>query len=104
LLRRWRERIVNEPEPFLQLAESLREAGLGFEATGENRLKRMPRGFEPYAEADVADFLKWKGGFVDLQKLDDEALQSPTFTDDVAAFAREALPLLEYGWAVADPA
>lgn len=103
LLRRWRERMVSEPQAWLDVAEEVRESGLRFQATGANLLKRMPRGFESVADSPVAEFLRWKSGFVAFRDdIPDEAIQSPTFADLVVETAESLRPLLDYGWAIVD--
>ena len=105
LLRRWRERLVSEPGPFLDLAEGLRSDGLRFQATGDNRLKRMPRGFEDHADSPVAEYLRWKGGFAAFRdNVPDATVQSPAFADLVVETAEALRPLLDYGWALVDEA
>ena len=102
-LRRWRERMVAEPQAFLDVAEAVRANGLRFQATGANLLKRMPRGFETFADSPVADFLKWKAGFVAVRDdIPDAAVQTPAFAGLVAETAEALRPLLEYGWRIAD--
>ncbi|MEM1117053.1 MAG: DUF2461 domain-containing protein [Bacteroidota bacterium] len=101
VLRQWRERMVADPEAFLAVAEEVRSAGLRFQATGDNRLKRMPRGFEDHAETPIADFLKWKGGFAAFRDdVPDEAVQAPGFTDLIVETALSLRPLLAYGWRI----
>lgn len=103
MLRRWRERMVAEPQAFLDVADSLRQQGLRFQATGDNLLKRMPRGFESFAESPVAETLRWKAGFVAFRDdVSDDAVQSPGFADLVAETAQALRPLLEYGWRIVD--
>ena len=105
LLRRWRERLVSEPDAFLAVADDLERAGLRFRATGDNRLKRMPRGFEDWADSPVAEYLKWKAGFVAFRDgVPDAVVQTPAFTDLVVETAEALRPLLDYGWALVDGA
>ena len=105
LLRRWRERLVSEPGPFLDIANDLEQAGLRFRATGDNRLKRMPRGFESHADSPVAEYLKWRAGFVAFRdNVPDTVVQTPAFTDLVVETAEALRPLLDYGWALVDEA
>lgn len=100
-LRRWRERMAADPEAFLAVAEAVRGAGLRFQATGDNLLTRMPRGFEDHAGSPIADFLRWKSGFVAFRDdVPDEVVGSPAFTDVAVETARGLRPLLEYGWAL----
>ncbi len=102
-LRRWRERMVGDPQAFLDVAQALRERGLRFQATGANLLKRMPRGFESFADSPVADYLRWKAGFVAFRDdVPDDQVQSPAFTDLVVETADALRPLLDYGWSVLD--
>lgn len=103
LLRRWRERMVAEPQAFLDMVEAVRASGLRFQATGTNLLKRMPRGFESFADSPVAEFLKWKAGFVAFRDdVPDAAVRSPAFTDLTVETAEALRPLLEYGWRIVD--
>ena len=105
LLRRWRERLVAEPDPFLEIADGIEAAGLRFRATGANRLKRMPRGFHDWAGSPVAEYLKWKGGFVAFRDdVPDAAVQTPAFADLAVETAEALRPLLDYGWALVDEA
>ena len=98
-LGRWREAIVNDPQRFLGVAESLRDAGLEFDVGPGSRLKRMPRGFTDHADSPAADYLKWKG-FVARADVPDAAVLSPAFTETVIGAALAMRPLLDYGWAL----
>lgn len=101
LLRRFRERMVGAPDEWLRLGAEAEEAGLSLGDGPAGRLKRMPRGFEDYADTPVAEALKLKG-LVLSREVGDAHLQTPGFTDDVVAFARDALPLLAWGWSLVD--
>ena len=54
LLRRMRERMINEPDEWLRLAAEAEEAGLSLGHGPAGTLKRMPRGFEEHKDAPVA--------------------------------------------------
>ncbi len=99
LLRRWRSRMAEEPGEWLEVVARLEGAGLTVAPRAS--LKRMPRGFEGEADSDVAGWLKAKG-IVARRDFHDEALQTPSFTGEVVAAARQMLPLLEYGWDLLD--
>ncbi|MEL6615649.1 MAG: DUF2461 domain-containing protein [Bacteroidota bacterium] len=103
LLRRWRERLVGAPEAWLGLVAEVEASGVTFGFGPAGTLKRMPRGFEAYAESEVAPYLKWKGTVV-TRDVAPEAVQQPSFADDVVAFAQDAMPMLTWGWGVADAA
>ncbi|CAN5598336.1 DUF2461 domain-containing protein [soil metagenome] len=94
-LRRIRERIVADVGSFLAAVEEAEGAGLT--VSSSEQLKRMPRGFENWADSDVAPYLKWKG-IVMSRSFDDQALLSPTFTEQVVATAWEMSPLLFWMW------
>lgn len=98
-LRRWRERLVADPGGWLSVVEQLEDTGLTLGVGPQNTLKRMPRGYEAFADSPVAPYLKWKGT-VARREVPDAAVATPAFTDDVLAFGRDALPLLEWGWAL----
>ncbi len=100
VLRAWRSRMAHDPASILVMVDRLRAAGLTVNHS-DNTLKRMPRGFESFADSDVADYLRWKS-FIVSRPVDDEVLRSPAFAEAVVQMMAEALPLLEYGWTVVD--
>ena len=99
VLRRWRTRIAHDSAAFLDVRDRLARSGLALET--REQLKRMPRGFEDYAETDAADVLRWKS-FTTTRAFPDDALQTPAFTADVVQMMRDVRPLLEYGWELED--
>ncbi len=86
----WRERIAEQPGPLLRMHKKL-------PLDPEDTLARMPRGYEQHGDAPHAHLLRLKS-FVVREPLAAEALASREVLDRAAAFARKALPLLEYGW------
>ena len=98
-LRRWRERITADPASWLAAVAEVEAAGPA--VGGREALKRMPRGYEAFADSDVADALRWKGTVATLPVADAD-VQQPGFARDVVAFAQAALPLLTWGWAAGD--
>ena len=99
LLRAWRTRMTDDPDAFFALLDRLDEHGL--ELGDGPSLKRMPRGFEAYADAQIAPYLKRKR-FTVHRDIDDADLTDPGFTARLVAHTRRFLPLLEYGWPVVD--
>src|SRR5580704_3159424 len=64
LLNRLRGAVVAEPDEFLAIAEQLK--GLGYSVTCENeRLTRLPRGFDAAKGSAVADYVCWKNFLTD---------------------------------------
>ncbi|MEM6785447.1 MAG: DUF2461 domain-containing protein [Bacteroidota bacterium] len=95
LLRTWRDRLAHDPASFLTVVERIEDAGLTLQT--RESLKRMPRGYNDYADSDVAAYLKWKGAIV-THDIADAEVQTPAFTSTVLDFATASLPLLEFGW------
>ena len=99
LLTRLRRAILDEQEEFLAIADGLAAAGTPL--SSDERLSRPPRGFEAAKGTRVEDYVGWKS-FTAHAPLSDAEMQSPTVLDRIVDFARTALPLLEWGWAVID--
>jgi uncharacterized protein (DUF2461 family) len=77
-----------------------KKAGLILSAEGS--LKRAPRGFEAIEDPEIAAAMRLKS-MVCLRPVSEAAIGSPALADDFCAFARDASPLLKWGWdAVAD--
>lgn len=97
LLTRLRGAVVAAPDDFLAMAERLK--GMGYSVTCENeRLTRLPRGFDAAKGSVVADYVCWKNFLTDRAVGDDE-MCSPELVGRIVEFAVSALPLLDWGWA-----
>ena len=103
LLRRWRERLVADPDGWQTIAAQAETDGLTLGSGPTSTLKRMPRGFSDHTDSPVAEPLRWKGATLTLD-LADEAVQTPAFTDRVVTFAKASLPFLAWGWDLVDEA
>jgi len=100
LLQRLRGAVLADPERFLAIADELKARG--FAVTCENeRLTRVPRGFEAAKGGPVADYVCWKNFLTD-RALGDAEMQSPDLVARIVEFALAARPLLDWGWAAAD--
>ena len=60
-------------------------------------MKRAPRGFEDVADPLVAAALRNKS-FICSRPIGDSRLAALDLVDDLQAFAKDAMPLLEWGW------
>ncbi len=95
-LTRIREAIADRWKEFKSVINRLGRAGL---VLGEGEaLKRVPRGFESFADAECAEYLKYKS-FIVSQKLTETDLRSPELPGKLTLFASEGLSLLKFGWA-----
>lgn len=94
-LRSWRTHMAHHQEEFLTMVNKLAESNL--EVKSDDALKRMPRGFEDYAGAEIEPYLKWKS-YTTGRSVKDKDLQKPSFIDEVVRFMEEVYPLLTFGW------
>ena len=99
LLTRLRGAMLADPDGFAAIAARLEAAGTPL--SSDQRLSRPPRGFDSAKGTPVADYVCWKS-FTTHAGLSDAEMQSPAVVDRIVAFARAALPLLEWGWAAAE--
>lgn len=98
-LARLRARIRDEPAAFRRLARHL--AGQGLALGAHEELKRLPRGFEDVTDPDLAAAVKLKGYTV-YAPLADQEVMTPALVARLAGFARQAMPLLDFGWEALD--
>jgi uncharacterized protein (TIGR02453 family) len=98
-LTRIREAIAERWQEFKAVVNRLDRAGLVFGET--QALKRVPRGFESFADTECAAYLKYKS-FVVSRKLTETDLRSPELPAELTLFASEGLPLLKFGWTALD--
>ncbi len=98
-LNRLRRAILDDPESFLAIAAAL--AAAGSPLASDEKLSRPPRGFEAARGGAAAEYVGWKS-FTAHAALSDAEMQSPALVGRVVAFARLALPLLEWGWTALD--
>jgi uncharacterized protein (TIGR02453 family) len=99
LLAKLRRAIVGDPDGFFATIGRLEKRG--HKVTSDERLSRIPRGFEAAKGSPIADCLCWKT-FITEFGLTDAEMQSPKLVDRIVDFAAATTPLLEWGWAAAD--
>lgn len=96
LLAKLRGAVVSDPEGFLALTERL--TARGYSVTCENeRLSRLPRGFDAAKGTPIADYVCWKNFLTDMH-VSDVDMQSPGLIGRIVDFALAARPLLDWGW------
>lgn len=98
LMQAMRSAIAERPEEFRAMAAALKERRLALD--GEERMKRLPRGFEHIADADLGEAIRSRH-FVVRQDIEPARIQDPGLLDDLVDFTLRAKPLLEWGRAIA---
>lgn len=94
-----RERIRVRPEEFERVEQALAAKKLWLEA--EDKLSRMPRGYEDMLGSPVAAALRLKH-FMVRRPLTVGQVQSKRLAGLIAQLGADALPLLQFGWAAID--
>jgi uncharacterized protein (TIGR02453 family) len=97
-LQRWREAMAADPKRFQTVVRALERNGVAL-SEHEDALKRMPRGFETLAENPIAPYFK-RSSFMVSRELSDDDVMSPGMVAECVGLAKQAKPLLEYGWDV----
>jgi uncharacterized protein (TIGR02453 family) len=99
-LARLRAAAARSPKAFRAMTRKLKTAGLALSA--EDSLKRAPRGYEAIDDPEIRAAIRLKS-MVCVRPVAEVAILSPALAGAFCAFARDALPLLNWGWdALAD--
>jgi uncharacterized protein (TIGR02453 family) len=99
LLARLRRAVLDDPDAFAAMAD--RFAAAGHPLRSDAQATRLPRGFEALQGSPAAAFVLFKS-FTAGALLTDAEMSSATAVERIVAFARTALPLLEWGWDALD--
>ena len=94
-LLRWRDAMAKNPNRFQAMVRALERNGLKI-SEGHTSLKRMPRGFEAYADSPIAKYFRLDS-FNAGEELSDKDVMSRRLIDRMVALAKRAKPLLDYG-------
>ena len=95
-LARLRRAIVRAPKLFAKTVATLDKKGL--ELSSEYDVTRLPREFAEVDDPAVAAALK-KKSFICSRPIRATRLKSLALVDDLLAFGKDSLPLLQWGWA-----
>ena len=101
MLTAWRRRMVDDPEEWLAIVAPYDDDRDAAYMRTISALKTMPRGFKQDADSPVAEWLKWKS-FLLTRAVDDSDARSRGLVEIIREHAEKAIPLLEYGWEIAD--
>ena len=96
-----RHAIAHSPDRWGVVEAALAEADLALSRGAA--MARMPKGFEAFAASPLADALKFRNLIVS-RPIPVERIYEPGLIDDILAFARACLPLLEFGRSAIDRA
>ena len=96
-----RHAIAHSPERWRTVEEALGEAGLTLSRGAATA--RMPKGFEAFAGSPSAGVLKFRNLIVS-REIPVARIFEVGLIDDIVAFARSGLPLLEFGRSAIDRA
>jgi uncharacterized protein (TIGR02453 family) len=94
-LARMRAAMVRAPAAWKATIAELAKSGL--KPSDEYSAKRAPRGFEDVADAEIAAALRLKS-IICRRPIAEDRLASAELIGDLAAFAKDARPLLDWGW------
>jgi uncharacterized protein (TIGR02453 family) len=94
-LTKLREHVRKHPKKYEAMVKKLAADGLALDP--DDTLKRLPRGFEDVIDPGLAGAVKLKGYTV-MKPLADKEVMSAGLIEHLRIFARQVLPLLEFGW------
>ena len=97
LLQAMRKSIAARPAAFRTMVAALRTNGL--ELGEEERMKRLPRGFEDVTDPELGAAVRNRH-FVVRHTIDPSGIHSPGLVDELVDFTLRAKPLLEWGRAI----
>ena len=97
----WRRRMVEDPEEWLSIVEPYADGKDAAYMRTISALKTMPRGFKQDADSPVAEWVRWKS-FLLTRAVDDADAQSRDLVGIIREHAVKSVPLLDYGWELAD--
>lgn len=97
-LQAWRLAMAKEPARFERVLRALERNGTKL-SEQDDSLKRMPRGFEDHADGSIAPYFRLKS-FIVSETLSDSDVSDAGLIERSVGLAKNAKPLLEYGWSV----
>jgi uncharacterized protein (TIGR02453 family) len=95
-LGRLRAAAARDPKAFKAMTAKLMKAELRL--SGEDALKRAPRGFETVDDPEIAAAIRLKS-LICRRPVAEAETRSAALVEDFCVFAQDTLPLLNWGWA-----
>ena len=90
-----RRGMADHPDRWSETEAAL--AGAALVLSRDSALLRMPKGYEAFKDGPLAETLKLRN-FTVSRPIEVARLYGLEVIDDILAFTRQALPLLEFGW------
>lgn len=97
LMQAMRNAIVAKPAKYRAMVAALKKNRLEF--SSDERMKRLPRGFEEVSEPDLSEAVRHRH-FVVRHEIDPAAIRQPELIDELVDFTKRAKPLLDWGRAI----
>ena len=99
MLQRWRQEMAKRPRVFGGVVRSLARRSLVISPPEEwdDALVRMPRGFTALEPGELGAFFRLRS-FVVRRPLEQDDIASPALIERIVEIARDARPLLDFGW------
>ena len=98
-LQRWRREMAERPRDFARVVRALARRSLRILPADQwdDALVRMPRGFAALESSELAEYFHLRS-FAVRRPLDPDDLASPVLIRRIVQIARDARPLLDFGW------
>ena len=101
MLERWRRAMASRPKAFARVLAALEKRALPLQgpADDDDALVRMPRGYDAAELGAIAPYFRLRSFCAD-RALTDREIGSRTLVDRLVMLAKDAKPLLDFGWSI----
>ncbi len=101
MLERWRRAMLARPAAFARVLAHLERRGIPLQGPTDDpdALARMPRGYDAEAAGALAPYFRLRSFCADRALAADD-IRSPALVRRIVEFARDAKPLLDFGWSL----
>ena len=101
MLERWRRAMATRPKAFARVLAALEKRELPLQGPGgdDDALVRMPRGYDAAELGAIAPYFRLRSFCAD-RVLADREIDSRALVDKIVTLAKDAKPLLDFGWSI----
>ena len=101
MLERWRRAMASRPKAFARVLAALEKRALSLQGPDgdDDALVRMPRGYDAAELGAIAPYFRLRSFCVD-RALGDNEIGSRALVDRLVMLAKDAKPLLDFGWSI----